>query len=187
MQEKLLREKLKAKDKSAIEYLFDTYYEALYLFCEKFTYNSDAAHDIVQNVFVKIWENSETIFFSHSIKSYLFVSVKNEALQYLRSLKIRDKHNEKWALAHIDSLTVHHSTNTNPLDNPDQLVKLVKHLAEELPPQCRQIYCSRLDHGWSYKRIAEELSVSESVVKVQLHRATKKLRQLYLQHTKSHR
>ncbi|MFA5714029.1 MAG: sigma factor, partial [Bacteroidales bacterium] len=106
MDELVLKQKLKALDKRAIEYLFDTYYEPLYLFCEKFIYNSDAAHDMVQSVFIKIWENSQNITFTGTIKSYLYVSVKNECLQYLRSLNIRDAHNQKWALAHIDSMTI---------------------------------------------------------------------------------
>lgn len=50
---------LKRRDETALSVLFDTYYEKLYLFAEKYIYDSDKAHDIVQDVFLKIWENAE--------------------------------------------------------------------------------------------------------------------------------
>lgn len=174
MSEFEIQQKLKERDTSAIEYLFDTYYEPLYLFCENFIYNSDAAHDLVQNVFIKLWENSAKIEFSHSIKSYLFGAVKNESLQYLRALKIRDSHNKKWALAHIESMTLQYI----PTPDPHQLITHVRELIKELPPQCQAIYSYRLENNYKYSQIADIMGISESVVKVQMHRATKKIREL---------
>ena len=52
---------LKRRDEAALSVLFDTYYEKLYLFAEKYIYDSDKAHDIVQDVFLKIWENAERL------------------------------------------------------------------------------------------------------------------------------
>ena len=61
---------LKRRDETALSVLFDTYYEKLYLFAEKYIYDSDKAHDIVQDVFLKIWENAERLELTSSIQHY---------------------------------------------------------------------------------------------------------------------
>lgn len=162
--------KLRKRDESAITTLFDAYYENLYLFAEKFIYDKDNAHDIVQDVFVKIWEDSSKIVFKYSVRYYLFTSVKNKCLNYLRKLDIEDRHNKKYIEAHIDSQTV------GIIEN-EELIGRIKAIIEGLPGQCKEIFKLRAFYGYKYKEIAEDLDVSESVVKVQVSRANKKIRE----------
>ncbi|MCK9303911.1 MAG: RNA polymerase sigma-70 factor [Bacteroidales bacterium] len=174
MDELTLRAKIKARNNQAIEYLFDTYYERLFLFSEKFIYNSDTAHDMVQSVLIRLWENADKIEFKHSVKAYLFTSVKNECLQYLRSLKIRDNNNRKWASAYLESM------NSDIIDDSmSELIDLIKEYVNELPLQCKTIFKYRLSNDLKYSEIAEKLNVSENVVKVQIFRANKKLREIF--------
>lgn len=163
---------LKSRDRNAMSYLFDTYYERLYLFAEKFIYDSDKAHDIVQEVFVRIWENSARLEITTSLSSYLFVAVRNGCLDYLRSLKIEDRHNQKYLEAHIDSYTV-------DVIEDDEMLEKIKEMLIKLSPQCREILELRILNGYKYKEIAQQLNVSESVVKVQIHRAYKKLKEFF--------
>lgn len=162
--------KLRSRDDSAITELFDAFYENLYLFAEKFIYDKDKAHDLVQDVFVKIWEDSSKIEFDKSVRYYLFTSVKNKCLNYLRKLKIEDKNNRKYLEAYIDSHTV------GMIDN-DELIGTIKSIIEDLPQQCRYIYKLRVFYGYKYREIAEDLGVSESTVKVQISRANAKIRE----------
>ena len=56
-----LVEGIRHRKEAALATLFDLYYEKLYLFAEKYIYDSDRAHDIVQDVFLRIWENAEQL------------------------------------------------------------------------------------------------------------------------------
>lgn len=167
-----LIELLKSDDKKALSYLFDNHYEHLYLFAEKFIYDSDKANDIVQEVLVRIWENRHKLEITTSLISYLFAGVRNGCLDYLRTLHVEDKHNRKYLEAHIDSYTI-------DVIEDDDLLDRIKKMMEELPPQCREIFQLRILNGYKYKEIAKELNVSEDVVKVQIHRAHQKLKDLF--------
>lgn len=149
--------------------LFDLYYERLYIFAEKFIYDPDKAHDIVQELFVSIWENRDKLEITTSLSHYLFVSIRNRCLNYLQALRIEDRHNQKYLQAHIDSYTL------DVLEDEDMLEKIRKML-ESLSPQCQKIVELRILKGYKYKEIASEMGISESVVKVQIHRAYQKLK-----------
>lgn len=158
----------------AIISLFDQYYEKLYLFAEKFTYTADVADDIVQNVLLRVWEGNKSMQITTSFRSYLFTAVKNESLKYLRQLKIRDTNDRKWAEAYIESL------NLSELDpSQRELLDKIYGIIDQLPDQCKAIYKLRMIYGYKYKEIADELNVSEDVVRVQIHRATKHIRGVF--------
>ncbi len=178
MLDEIVYNNIQKRDNKAMEYLFNKYYERLYLFARKMIYNSDTAHDMVQNVFVKLWENSREIHVTHSLKSYLFISVKNECLQYMRSVKIRDNNNRLWALAYIESM------NIDSMDDSLEEFKIqIQSYIEKLPRQCKMIYKYRVFYGYKYSDIADLMNTTESVVKVQMHRANKKLKEMFINMT----
>ena len=154
---------LKRRDEAALSVLFDTYYEKLYLFAEKYIYDSDKAHDIVQDVFLKIWENAERLELTSSIQHYLFASVRNGCLNYLKSLQIEDRNNRKYAEAYIES----------------QNVDMVDDEELELPEKCREVCLLRFVEGYKYAEIAARLDMNENTVKAQLHRGMERLKQAF--------
>lgn len=171
MEKELVIYKLRRKDPSVMDHLFDVYYERLYFFAVKYIYDSDEAHDIVQGVFERIWVRGSSIEFDVSVKSYLFGAVRNECMQYLRRLKVVDSNNRKWASAYVESL------NLDAIDEEHhEVLEEVKGHISKLPPQCRAIFELRLMHGYKYSEIASKLEVSQNVVKVQMHRANKMMR-----------
>lgn len=159
---------LKRNEAHALSVLFDNYYEKLYIFAEKFIYDPDKAHDIVQELFVHLWENRATLTITSSLSHYLFTAVRNRCLNYLRSLRIEDLQNQRYLEAHIDSYTL------DVVEEQEALEQL-KRMIEQLPPQCRTIVELRILKGLKYKEIARQMNVSENVVKVQIHRAYQKL------------
>lgn len=167
----LLIASLKRNEPAALSVLFDNYYEKLYIFAEKFIYDPDKAHDIVQELFVYLWENRASLTITTSLTHYLFVAVRNRCLNYLQSLRIEDQRNQHYLEAHIDSYTLDVVEEQEALD---QLKKMIG----ELPPQCRTIVEMRILKGYKYKEIAQQLNISENVVKVQIHRAYQKLSSL---------
>ena len=160
---------LKRRDEAALSVLFDTYYEKLYLFAEKYIYDSDKAHDIVQDVFLKIWENAERLELTSSIQHYLFASVRNGCLNYLKSLQIEDRNNRKYAEAYIES------QNVDMVDD-EELLARVRQVLDELPEKCREIFIKNKLEGKKQKEIAAELNISINTIESQMAIAYKKLR-----------
>jgi RNA polymerase sigma-70 factor (family 1) len=165
---------IKQGNKKAMEYLFDRYYESLFSFARKIVCDSDMAHESVQKVLIRLWDNSERIEIRSSLKSYLFASVKNECIQHLRSIKIRDNNNRLMTLAYFEAIDLNLSS-----ENIDDLLIKLKPYIEKLPEQCRKIYMFRAYYGYKYSKIAKILGTTEDVVKVQMYRATRKLKILY--------
>ena len=163
---------LKRRDEPALSVLFDTYYEKLYLFAEKYIYDSDKAHDIVQDVFLKIWENAERLELTSSIQHYLFASVRNGCLNYLKSLQIEDRNNRKYAEAYIES------QNVDMVDD-EELLARVRQVLDELPEKCREVCLLRFVEGYKYAEIAARLDMNENTVKAQLHRGMERLKQAF--------
>ena len=163
---------LKRRDEAALSVLFDTYYEKLYLFAEKYIYDSDKAHDIVQDVFLKIWENAERLELTSSIQHYLFASVRNGCLNYLKSLQIEDRNNRKYAEAYIES------QNVDMVDD-EELLARVRQVLDELPEKCMEVCLLRFVEGYKYAEIAARLDMNENTVKAQLHRGMERLKQAF--------
>ena len=163
---------LKRRDEAALSVLFDTYYEKLYLFAEKYIYDSDKAHDIVQDVFLKIWENAERLELTSSIQHYLFASVRNGCLNYLKSLQIEDRNNRKYAEAYIESQNVE-------MVDDEELLARVRQVLDELPEKCREVCLLRFVEGYKYAEIAARLDMNENTVKAQLHRGMERLKQAF--------
>ena len=163
---------LKRRDETALSVLFDTYYEKLYLFAEKYIYDSDKAHDIVQDVFLKIWENAERLELTSSIQHYLFASVRNGCLNYLKSLQIEDRNNRKYMEAYIESQNVY-------MVDDEELLARIRQVLDELPEKCREVCLLRFVEGYKYAEIAARLDMNENTVKAQLHRGMERLKQAF--------
>lgn len=163
---------LKRREESALTVLFDMYYEKLYLFAEKYIYDSDKAHDIVQDVFLKIWENAEQLVLRLSIQHYLFTSVRNGCLNYLKSLQIEDRNNRKYVEAYIESQNV-------DMVEDEELLAKIRQVLNELPDKCREVCELRFVEGYKYSEIAARLDMNENTVKAQLHRGMERMRQAF--------
>lgn len=162
--------RIQRREEQALTALFDLYYEKLYLFAERYIYDSAKAHDIVQDVFLKIWENAGKIVLQEHIRYYLFTAVRNGCINYLKSLQIEDRNNRKYAEAYIES------NNVEMVDNEEILAK-VQAILEELPEKCREVCLLRMVEGYKYKEIAERLQMNENTVKAHLHRGMERLKQ----------
>lgn len=162
---------LRHRNEKGLTILFDLYYERLYLFAERYIYDAAKAHDIVQDVFLKIWEKAGQFELRGSIQNYLFVSVRNGCLNYLKSLQIEDRHHRKYAEAYVDSC------NIDMVEEEEILVK-VRMILDELPEKCREVCVLRFVEGYKYREIAEKLDLNENTVKAHLHRGMDKLKQV---------
>jgi RNA polymerase sigma-70 factor (ECF subfamily) len=161
--------RIRRSEQKAFEELFKKYSQALIHFSTRFTGDNQAAENIVQDVFLRIWNNREKLNPGLNIKSYLYKAVKNQTLQYLRHSNIVAKSKNK-------------ISSNNPVKSPEdrlndkQLAVIIQDAIHELPPQCRMIFSmSKYDH-LTYNEIAEIQNISIKTVETQMGRALKFLR-----------
>ena len=170
-EDKLLINEIKQGNQAVFEKLFHQYYGHLSHFANQYLLNKDASEDIVQGVFIYLWENSDDIQIEKSIRSYLFQSVKNRCLNHLRSLKIWDKHQ----VLYLEALL---STYEENIDAESGILAEIKKALQLLPEQMNEVFCKKYIEELSIKEIASDLSISENTVKVQLFKGRNKIREL---------
>jgi RNA polymerase sigma-70 factor (ECF subfamily) len=130
-----------------------------------------AAEEMVQNVFYKLWERTENLSITGSVRAYLYRAVHNESLNYLKHLKVRSEH----------QLYVSHrmSEGTEAASKKIQLKELEEkfHYAlNDLPEQCRTIFQMSRFEELRYREIADRLDISVKTVENQIGKALKILR-----------
>jgi RNA polymerase sigma-70 factor (ECF subfamily) len=140
------------------------YAKNIFRFVFKNLKNKEATNDLVQDCYLKLWQNRERID-SSKIKSWLF-SVAHHAMINYAKAEARKTSLENEAL---------HRISVPPTAEPD-LKDLVDKSLAELPPLQRSILLLRDYEGYNYQEIGEILQITEAQVKVYLFRARQKLR-----------
>lgn len=152
--------------------LFDLYYEPLCTSLNYYTRDEVAIEEIVQEVFVNLWEARDQLKIEH-IKTYLFSAARYRALNYLRDKQRQLEILENWAKEEIE---IRNSRESSDLD--DMLPYLQK-AVESLPEKCREIFeLSRQEH-LTYKQIADRNNISIKTVENQMSIALKKIREYF--------
>ncbi|MBN1112783.1 MAG: RNA polymerase sigma-70 factor [Bacteroidales bacterium] len=159
---------------SSFKKLFDSLYEPLCRFATIYTQNSVVSEEIVQDVFVNVWEKRNTINIETSIKSYLFSSVRNRALNYKRDSKVDLFKTD--VLDEIDK-EIWEDISCFEGDDIEKLRNKVRLAIDDLPEKCKEIFLLSKENSLTYSEIATELSISTKTVENQMYIAFKKLRE----------
>ncbi|MEO5891734.1 MAG: RNA polymerase sigma-70 factor [Ferruginibacter sp.] len=158
---------------SAYEKLFMTHYKALTLTSYRLHMDTNAAEDIVQEVFCKLWQKKEQLQITTSLKSYLFRMVINESLNYLK--KTKAQHNRETLYStYLDN---EEDTTTNEM-NLKETGKRIEQAISSLPPTCKLVFVLNRYEQFSYKQIATELNISVKAVEGHITKALKILRNM---------
>ena len=158
-------------DLNSFNSLFSDYYVNLCRFAYTYLKNTDTSEELVQELFIKIWENRETIEITTSIRSFLYTSVKNRVLNFIRDEKTRLKHHDEYGLE--QQKRVNHIID---FCEREELSNLIDQAVNELPGQCKKIFDLCRNQHLSHKEIADMLSVSPKTVENQMNIALKKIR-----------
>jgi RNA polymerase sigma-70 factor (family 1) len=152
--------------------LFDLYYTSLCASLNYYTRDEAAIEEIVQEVFVNLWEARNQVQVEH-IKTYLFSAARYRALNYLRDKQRQMEILEGWAKEELEQ---HQSREV--IDMDEMLPHLQKAI-ESLPEKCRSIFeMSRQEH-LTYKQIADRNNISIKTVESQMSIALKKIREYF--------
>jgi RNA polymerase sigma-70 factor (family 1) len=163
--------RLKKGDLDAFKELFTTFQPKLYAFVFRYLKNRGDSEEIVQDVFVQIWENRVNINEQLSFKSYLFTITRNRIIDYIRKKKL-DALYRNYIFNYVDII----QENTNKELLYKEFNKALTDIINQLPEKRRIIFILSRKLKMSRSEIAQFLNISENTVKNQLQEATKFLR-----------
>ena len=173
--EKTIADRLKTGDKTIFEWLFKSKYNHLCFHATKIIGNTLQAEEIVSETFADLWEKKDKIIFSTLVTAYLFATVHNKSLNYIKHSKVVNAAYKKYYIKHFESFDISNL--------PDQKFD-EKHLANEiqkaindLPDKCKKIFCLSRFENKKYNEIAALLHISPKTVENQMSIALKKLSQ----------
>jgi len=152
--------------KSKFEKLFREHFTALCYFAKKYLGDLDSSKEIVHSVFIKIWENREEFNWEKRAKSYLFTSVYNRSLNFIRD-------NKRFVSTDNDELAETSHAVSDFQDNLEvaELEGRIKQALQKLPEKCREVFELSRFEGKKYSEIAEHLNISVKTVETQMSKA----------------
>ncbi|MBN1952597.1 MAG: RNA polymerase sigma-70 factor [Bacteroidales bacterium] len=168
---KFLINRLRRGEEAAYELLFKEYYQVLTVFARRYLNDLEAAKEVVQDLFVSLYEKREQLDINSSLKSYLFRSTHNRCINQLNAQKIRHKY--------VEYANYNTDIRDNSLEDEVNRTELEHHLYKaisELPPKCRSIFKMNRFEGLSNGEIAERMNLSKRTVETQISKALRILR-----------
>lgn len=153
--------------------LYNSLYASLCLFANKYTGNLEKSKDLVQEVYIKVWNHKILLEKEEEVKSYLYTSVRNKCLDYLKSKEFLLKSNSK----EVDLILLESDSYFEKEVLIEEVSRTVNTALKTLPEKCREIVELSMK-GHQNNQIAEELSISINTVKTQKKIAYTKLRPL---------
>lgn len=164
-------ESLRAGSEKAYAKLFQEYYRPLAVYANKYLNDLDSSKELVQDLFVSLYENRTTQLISTSLKSYLYQSVRNRCLNQLKKEEVRRDY-QKHAMqsgASMDSLE--DQIHANELEH--QIFRIIS----QLTPKCREVFIMSRVKGIRNQEIAHKLEISIRTVETHISNVLKALRQ----------
>ncbi len=152
---------LQKDDRVAFYNLYERYSKRLYFFVLQYVKLDADAEEIVQEVFIKIWEKRKTIDAYSSFESFLFTVTYNATISLLRKRITENKY-----LAHLQSIQqVNEITESTDSLYFNELNDKLKSLLNKLSPRQREIFLLNREEGLTHKQISKKLHISVNTVK----------------------
>ncbi|WP_316751124.1 RNA polymerase sigma factor [Pedobacter gandavensis] len=156
-------------DQAAYSTLYEKFWRSLYIHAYKRVKDEEAAKDIVQTVFINIWQRRETIAIHKDIAQYLNGAVRFQVFNYFRSEKVKDKVLEN-TIQRFEEMT-----SINDLDGYFELEKLIAGEVALLPDKMKEAYLLKASQ-LSTAEIAQKLNLKEQTVSNHLSEALRRIR-----------
>lgn len=163
-------QRIKEGDDESFRKVFHAYYEGLCQYAFTLLRDMDEAEDVVQSMFVKIWEKRETLNITYTLKAYLYKAVYHQCVNHFDHRAVRSKFKE-----HVTVKNAHGVQ--QPEVFPHELEERIVSVIKTLPKQCRIIFMMSRYQEMKYAEIAKELDISVNTIENQISKALKILRE----------
>jgi len=166
----VLIEALRNGDEKAYAYLIDTYHHKLCVYANSLVKNIYSAEDIVQNVFIKVWEQRTRLKSDYALKSFLYKLVYNEFIDLYR------KNQSLFSLEKSYYDALNSIVFEDDSESFQRVLNVVNKEIQNLPPKCKEVFILSKKEGLTNIEIAEHLDVSVKTVEAQITKAFSLLR-----------
>lgn len=169
--DKQIFEAIKRDDHGAYEMVFRGYYRSMTAYAFRFLCNLTDSENIVQDVFLRLWQKRREIMITSSLKNYLFKSVKNHCINYLEHEKIKTGY---------QSMVIQNESDRSDYSEfflEFGLIKKIEAAIASLPEKRQQIFRLAREEGLKYREIADRLNISTKTVETQMTLSLKQLRE----------
>ena len=167
-----LVESLKKGDLNAFNDLFAKYNKKLYYFAKGYLHSKEDAEELVQEVFIKVWENRKELKQDLSFKSFLFTITYNAIFNHYKKKSRENKY--------LDQILTDYTNETNETSKQveyDNLLELAEQAIEKLPDKRKLVFKLSRYEGLSNKEIAGQLHLSKRTIENHIQQALKSLRE----------
>lgn len=158
------------------DYLYRKYHQRLLLYTLKFVERESDALDIVQNVFVAIWENEKYKQNEQIVQAYLFSAIKNSCLNYLKHQKIVKKFENETSIQLLEMEAFHYQSGEKSLIERENL-KQINDAIDSLPDIYKEIIVLSRFEGLKNSEIADQLNLPVRTVETRVFRALSALKE----------
>lgn len=156
-------------DAASFRIIYDLYFEPVCVFLTYYTRDVAAIEDVVQDVFVSLWENKEYLEIQY-LKTYLYSAARNRMLNYLRNTENRVVLLSEWMK---EKETAEASPDCYDME---EFSAVLKKAVDLLPDRCREIFILNKEQKLTYQQIADHYNISVKTVETQMSIALKRIR-----------
>lgn len=169
---------LKKGKKEALETIYKKYYGELFVYGNSLIKNEEATRDILQNIFLRMWENHKNIIINTSLRSYLYNAVRNKCIDYIKHENVQNNFRKVINLgdSYLHKKLLDSDKEIDEKNDFEKKLELVNKAIEKLPPERKEIFKMSRLHRMSNQQIADALNLSKRTVETQIYRALISLR-----------
>lgn len=160
---------------SIFEFIFKEHYNTLANYAYSILKSKQDAEDVVQDVFVKLWQNSPDVINTPQVKFYLVTATKNNCISFLR--KEAGK-----TFVQPEDVQLHAHADEPVRTQQEDISLVISKALKMLPPQCLAIFKLSRFGKLTYQQIADELGLSVKTVENQMGKALRIMREYAKQH-----
>ena len=165
--------------KSDFSRVYSIYFPKLVRFAREFVLSTEDAENIIQDIFIYLWEHQEILGSLSNLNAFLFVLVKNRCIDFIIQKKLVERKREEFEMVMDKELQLKmyalQQFDENALSS-DDIEVILNNAINSLPEKCREVFILSRMEGLKYREIAERLNISTKTVENQIITALKKLR-----------
>ena len=169
----MLQTQVAEGDTRAFRQIFDALFSNLAKFSYSFVQSKEAATEIVDELFVRLWTNKANIIKINDLRVYLYTATKNASLNYIAK-KAKQIEMEPYENLHVQ---IADGASPEQLMITKEMLQKIKQAVDSLPPRCKLIFKLVREDGLRYGEVAEILSLSVKTIDAQMVIAVSKIRE----------